>query len=217
MSDGVIVLHGIFRTYRSMRALAGFIEKSGFRVLNLGYPSTKHPIEKLSDIIHNDIGQFASQINGKLHFVGYSMGGLLIRAYLKKYRPEKLGRVVMIGTPNKGSEVADFLQNIKLYRWLYGPAGKQLITKQNDFLHHFGKVDYELGIIAGNKPVDFISSRIIGRPNDGKVSIESTKLDGAKEHILLPCSHTFFPSNKQMWKQVVSFLNTGQFIYGQSI
>jgi pimeloyl-ACP methyl ester carboxylesterase len=211
MSDGVIILHGIFRTHRSMRGLAGFLEKSGFRILNLDYPSTKHSIETLADVIQHDITQFASQISGQLHFVGYSMGGLLIRAYLNKYRPEKLSRVVMIGTPNQGSEVADFLQAIKLYRWLYGPAGQQLITKQDNFLRHFGKVDYELGIIAGNKPIDPISSCIIRKPNDGKVSIESTKLDGVKEHIILPCSHTFFPSNREMWAQVLHFLKTGLF------
>jgi hypothetical protein len=194
-----------------MRGLADFLEKSGFKILNLGYPSTKHSIETLAEVIHHDITQFASQITGQMHFVGYSMGGLLIRAYLSKYRSEKLGRVVMIGTPNKGSEVADFLQTIKLYRWLYGPAGQQLVTKQDEFLRHFGKVDYELGIIAGNRPVDPISSRIIRKPNDGKVSIESTKLDGAKEHIILPCSHTFFPSNKKMWQQALFFLKNGQF------
>lgn len=211
MRDGIIVLHGIFRTHRSMRKLANFLEKNGFDVLNLGYPSTKHPIESIANIIHPRIAAFAESIPGKVHFVGYSMGGLVIRAYLHRYKPQNLGRVVMIGTPNQGSEVADFLKNRKLYCTLYGPAGQQLITDQSGFAHHFGETDYEVGVIAGNRPVDLISSRIIGKANDGKVSIDSTKLTGMKDHVIVPSSHTFFPSNRQMIQQTVAFLKHGKF------
>ncbi|MBX9726439.1 MAG: alpha/beta hydrolase [Rickettsiales bacterium] len=211
MRDGVIILHGIFRTHRSMRRLANFLEKEGFKVLNLDYPSTKYSIEALAGIIHPRITAFAESIPGKVHFVGYSMGGLVIRAYLHCYKPRNLGRVVMIGTPNQGSEVADFLQNRKLYHMLFGAAGQQLITNQSGFVHHFGETDYEVGVIAGNRPVDLISSRIIGKANDGKVSIESTKLIGMKDHVIVPSSHTFFPSNLQMWRQSLAFLKYGKF------
>jgi triacylglycerol esterase/lipase EstA (alpha/beta hydrolase family) len=208
--DGVVLLHGIFRTHRSMASFARFLERSGFAVLNLGYPSTKYSIEALADNIHPQISAFAARVT-KLHFVGYSMGGLLIRAYLNKHRPEKLGRVVMIGTPNQGSEVADFLQNWRLYQKLYGPAGQQLITKQDSFSHYFGQVDYELGVIAGDRPIDIISSRIIRKPNDGTVSIDSTKITGMKDHVVVSSSHTFFPTHKQAWHQTLCFLQRGQF------
>lgn len=211
MRDGVIVLHGIFRNARSMRKLANFLEKDGYEVLNLDYPSTKHSIEAIADVIHPRIAAFAESIQCNVHFVGYSMGGLVIRAYLHRFKPQNLGRVVMIGTPNQGSEVADFLQNRKLYRMLYGPAGQQLITDQSDFAHQFGAVDYEVGVIAGNRPVDLISSRIIGKANDGKVSIESTRLMGMKDHVIVRSSHTFFPSNRQMMQQVSAFLKHGKF------
>lgn len=211
MRDGVIILHGIFRTHRSMRKLANFLEVNGFEVLNLGYPSTKHSIEAIADAIHARINAFAGSIPGKVHFVGYSMGGLVIRAYLHRYKPLNLGRVVLIGTPNQGSEVADFLQNRKLYRMLYGPAGQQLITDQSSFAHHFGAIDYEVGVIAGNRPLDLISSRIIGKENDGKVSIESTRLMGMKDHVVVPSSHTFFPSNREMLFQTLIFLQHGNF------
>jgi pimeloyl-ACP methyl ester carboxylesterase len=212
MSSGVVLLHGIFRTKRSMRKMARFIEDAGYQVLNLGYPSTKYSIENLVDIIHQEINQFSSKIDGQIHFVGYSMGGLLIRAYLKKYRPQNLGRVVMVGTPNYGSEVADKLKNLTLYKMLYGPAGQQLTTSQEAFSDIFTTDKFELGIIAGNKSIDPISSWIIGRPNDGKVSIESTKLDWAKDHIVLPLSHTFFPSSRKMWGEALSFLQKGEFL-----
>ena len=212
LSDGVVVLHGIFRSSRSMNGLAKHVRSSGYEVLNVNYPSTNFSIQELVDIIHPQITEFQERISGKLHFVGYSMGGLLIRAYLKKHQPVNLSRVVMVGTPNHGSEIADFLRNFWLYKKLYGPAGQQLVTDQSEFAHIFADDGFELGVIAGNKPLDFISSRIIGKPNDGKVSIESTKLDCMKEHTVMPYDHTFFPARRKMWRQVVSFLGGGKFL-----
>lgn len=210
-NDGVVILHGIFRTNRSMSGLANFIENSGYKIINLNYPSTKHSLQELVEIIHPQISELITQVDGKIHFVGYSMGGLLIRSYLKKHMPQKIGRVVMISTPNHGSEVADFIQNWWLYKKLYGPAGQQLITDQSEFASIFANDGFELGVIAGNKPVDPICSHIIGKPNDGKVSIESAKLDCMKEHIIMPYSHTFFPSKRKMWKRVTNFLQSGRF------
>ena len=116
MQEGVVILHGIFRTHRSMRGLARHLEKEGYAVCNIRYPSTRKTINDLADHIHAEVTAFSEA--KKLHFVGYSMGGLLIRAYLDRYQIASLGRVVMLGTPNAGSEVADFIGNWKFYRWL---------------------------------------------------------------------------------------------------
>jgi len=206
VNETVVLLHGIFRTSRSMRGLEKYLSGKNYQVININYPSTHHPLEELVKIIHKQIPQ-----SSIVHFVGYSLGALLIRAYLAKYRPENLGRVVMYGPPNKGSEVADFLKNFLLYKKLYGPAGQQLITKQNAIAHIFAPVDYELGIIAGNRTIDPICYFILPRPNDGKVSIISTKLDGMKEHIVIPATHTFFPQNKKAWELTYKFLKIGSF------
>lgn len=209
MSDGVVILHGIFRTHRSMAKLAKFFSTNGFKVLNVDYPSTRHDIAKLAEIIHPQIEAFSKTVEGRIHFIGYSMGGLIIRAYLHRFRPQKLGRVLLVATPNKGSEVADFIKDWRLYKILYGPAGQQLITDQTTFCNVFGDVNYELGVIAGNRAVDHISSWIIGKPNDGKVSVESACLPGMKTHVVIPANHTFFPNNKIMWRHALSFFQTG--------
>lgn len=212
MADAVVILHGIFRTSRSMSKIANFLQKSGFQTLNINYPSTKYSIENLADIIHLQIQQISASVD-KIHFVGYSMGGLLIRAYIKKYQPQNIGRIVMIGTPNKGSEVADFIQNWWLYKKLYGQAGQQLISSQKDFGHIFSNLEgIEVGIIAGNRPLDLISSKIISKPNDGKVSVESTMLSGMKEHIIMPHNHTFIINKPQVWRQILAFLENGKFL-----
>jgi len=209
--DGIILLHGIFRTHRSMGGMASYLKRNGFKTLHIGYPSTKQTIEQIVETIHPKVEAFANTISGKLHFVGYSMGGLITRAYLHKHPLSKLARVVMIGTPNHGSEVADFIKNWWVYKKLYGPAGQQLITQLPNQAALLGRVNYDLGIIAGNKTADFIGSRIIGKENDGKVSVESTKLEGMKEHIVIPVSHIYMPHSAKVRKLVRRFLQEGHF------
>lgn len=209
--DGVILLHGIFRTHRSMGGMASYLKRHGFKTFHIGYPSTRQAIEEIVETIHPRVQKFMDETEGKVHFVGYSMGGLITRAYLNKYKVPKLGRVVMVGTPNHGSEVADFIKNWWLYKKLYGPAGQQLVTKLPDAKTLLGTVEYELGIIAGNKTADFIGSRIIGKENDGKVSVESTKLEGMKEHVTIPVSHVYMPHSAKVRKLVRRFLHDGHF------
>lgn len=213
-TEGVIVLHGILRTRASMQGLAQFLKDQEFDVLNLNYASTHYPLEQLIDQIHPEINAFINTLSGLVHFVGYSMGGLLIRAYLKKYRPTRLGRIVLVATPNQGSELADYLSRFWLYKKIFGPAGQQLITNQSAFKDQFAEVDFESGMIAGNRPLSFITSYIIGKSNDGEVSVQSTQLEGAQDHIVLPYNHLFFPKKKKMWHQVCHFLQFGQFEHG---
>src|ERR1700712_5384471 len=126
--DGVVLLHGISRTRRSFRKMQAAIEATGFATLNVGYASRRHALETLAADIHPTIARFTAGLEGSVHFVGHSMGGLLARVYIAKHRPARLGRVVMLGTPHGGSEVADRLKNVLLYRAWFGPAGQQLVT-----------------------------------------------------------------------------------------
>ena len=126
---GVVLLHGIVRTSRSMNAMEKALKASGFATLNLGYGSRRKSLGRLASEIHPAILDFAGAIDGPIHFVGHSMGGLLARVYLATHRPSRLGRVVMLGAPNQGSEVADLLRNLAIYRAIYGPAGQQLSTQ----------------------------------------------------------------------------------------
>jgi pimeloyl-ACP methyl ester carboxylesterase len=205
----VVLLHGILRTNACMAGMARFLEKNGYDVLNINYPSTKLTIEELTEYIHQQLVTYSAA--RKIHFVGYSMGGLLIRAYLNKHTLDNLGRVVMLGTPNHGSEAADFWKDNWAYKKVFGPAGQQLGTDQSALADVLGKVYYELGIIAGNCSIDPFSFYLIKGENDGKARVSSTKIHGMKDHIILPVSHFFMPQSKVCWQQVLQFLNNGGF------
>lgn len=145
----LILIHGLNKSSEVLKGLEQFACKQGLAVLNIDYPSTKFPIEHLIDIVDSQINQKLQEKYTNVSFVGFSMGGLIIRAYLHKYKILNLSKVVLVGTPNKGSEVADFLKNNKLYQKLYGPAGQQLITDQEEFSEIFGSIYYKCGVIAG--------------------------------------------------------------------
>jgi len=208
--EQVVLLHGIKRTSSHMEALEKFLVSKGYTVFNMDYPSTEHSMEKITAIVARDIAQKVRP-DKPLHFVGYSMGGIVTRAILNKYRPDNLGRVVQLASPNQGSEVADFLKDNWIYNKVYGPAGQQLVTEGAGLDTLLGKVDYELGVIAGKFSIDPVSSSLIPGDDDGKVSVESTKVDGMRDHIVVRASHTFFPQNKTVQRQTLHFLRTGFF------
>ena len=209
--EQVILLHGIARSASHMEDLQEFLEEKGYTVYNLDYPSTSHTLEKLTAIVASDIAD-KIRADKPVHFIGYSMGGIVTRAVLNQYRPDNLGRVVQLASPNNGSEVADFLKDNWLYEKVYGPAGKQLVTDGAGIDELLGKVDYELGVVAGNFSIDPVSSSLIPGEDDGKVSVESTKVDGMTDHVLVYASHTFFPQNKDVQKRALEFIRHGSFI-----
>jgi triacylglycerol esterase/lipase EstA (alpha/beta hydrolase family) len=208
--EGVVLLHGIMRTSRSLSGLSAHLSKEGFEVLNLDYPSTRLSLAELAEDIHGAVSSFAARI-GRVHFVGFSMGGLVIRAYLKAHRPDNLGRVVMIGTPNNGSEVADLLKENRLFASVLGPAGQQLVTDQSAFRHLFDDIGYELGIIAGRNIANPLASIIFKAPNDGKVSVASTLLPGCRDHIVIRRNHTLIGQSRRSHSETAIFLRTGRF------
>ena len=209
--DYLVLLHGIARTKSSMEELQKHFELHGYEVLNMDYPSRKYSIEKLAEYIHTDISTFNRDSKKKVHFVGYSLGGLVARAYIKKHPPENLGRVVTMGTPNKGSEFADMIGDLGVYEKLYGPAGQELTTT-HDYDTLFGKPEYDLGCIAGDRTIDPVATlMIIDGDDDGKVSVESTKVNGMKDHIVLHATHTFMMNNEDVMREALYFIENGKF------
>jgi len=212
-SEGVVLLHGLCRSSGCMRKMSDALGAAGFVVENPNYPSRTARIESLSDAA---IGKAMSSSKlkdcSKIHFVAHSLGGILVRSYFKRHKDERLGRVVMLGPPNGGSEVVDRLGSWWLFQKIDGPAGLELGTDPEATPNRLGAVDFELGVIAGDRSINWINSlMMIDGKDDGKVSVERTKVAGMKDHITIHVTHTYMMKNQRAIEYTIRFLREGFF------
>lgn len=211
-AECVVLLHGLARTSNSMNELEQKLSREGYYVANIDYPSRKKQIIELSEIAVNEgLSKCSENSASPVNFVTHSLGGILVRQYYKNHVPENIKRVVMLGPPNNGSEVVDNLKDVPGFELLNGPAGMQLGTQDKGIPKSLGPVNFELGIIAGTQSINLILSTYLPNPNDGKVSVESAKVDGMCGFVALPATHPFLMKNDQVISEVINFLEHGEF------
>ena len=216
--EAVILLHGLGRTRRAMVPLAAALRKAGYAVVNFGYPSTKRPVAELAaDAIPEALRAAEALLapsataGRRIHFVTHSLGGILVRLYLSQHRIPALGRVVMLAPPNQGSEVADRLRRHPLYRAAVGPSGLELGTDPGSVPLRLPAVDFELGVIAGDRSADPWFSHWIEGADDGKVSTARTRVAGMRDFLVVHCPHPFIMRHREAIEQTVHFLRHGAF------
>jgi pimeloyl-ACP methyl ester carboxylesterase len=208
----VVLLHGLGRTGMSMRVIAAALRKAGYPTLSPWY-GLRRSMPEIVAYLRPRIAEFAAAHPGPLHIVTHSLGGLVSRAIINAHRPEQLGRVVMLAPPNAGSELADFVFSLGLDKLILGPVGPHLRTSRADEHEgELGQVDFDLGVIAGDLPLDpIIAPLLLPGANDGKVAVEATKIDGMRDHIVLPVQHTFMVQDSRVIEQIKAYLATGAF------
>ena len=208
-AEVVVLLHGLGRNNTAMWSLAGRIEKAGYEVHRVGYRTYKTDPAVMIDTVTEQINVCCLNEPRRVHFVGHSLGGLLIRAYLQDHRPPKLGYTVLVGTPNNGTAAADRVKDQALIEQLV-PAATQLGTDPDSLPNRLPLPDYPVGIIAGVVDRE-LSNHFLPGPNDGVVPVESTRLEGMRDFVEIETGHSMMRYDKEVANQVIHFLAQGRF------
>src|SRR5271170_4074657 len=215
--EEVILLHGLCRTSRSMVKMETALTEAGYKVRNVDYPSRTASIQKLADdAIGKAVADCKNDGATKIDFVTHSLGGILVRSYLARHTIPNLGRVVMLAPPNQGSEIVDKLGWLFLFKWINGPAGNELGTDKNSVPNKLGPANFPVGIVAGDRSINWINSLLIPGKDDGKVSVERTRLAGMTDHIVIHATHPLIMRNREAIRQTLQFLRTGNFAHATS-
>ncbi len=208
----VVLLHGLARRPSSMAKLARALADAGYVPVNHGYPSRKHTIEELVDsYLKPLLDTLQAAGASRIHFVTHSLGGILLRQYVRRHGAALVGRAVLIAPPNHGSEIADRLRPLGLFRRFYGPAGQQLGTTSDQLPGQLPDADFDVGVIAGTRNWNPIFKRWLPGPSDGTVSVESTRLGNSTGFIAIPATHLLIIRHPQAIALTLHFLANGSF------
>ncbi|MEJ7933403.1 alpha/beta fold hydrolase [Sphingobium sp. AN558] len=213
MPEGVVLLHGFGGMPVQMALLGRRLRRTGYAIINPHYSSWHWPVERIVDDLAPRFARFADQVS-TIHFVGHSMGGLILRAAIAHRRPDNLGRVVTLGTPHGGSELADFLYRLGMHGPFLNRAGRLLRSaRRPGVTAMLGAVDYPLGVIAGNRPLSpSLAGLLLQSPHDGLVSVAATHIEGQTDHLVLPVDHMTMIYSGTVARQIIHFLADRQFL-----
>lgn len=211
MTEAVILIHGLGRSHLSFLKMAKQLKNKGYLVYNASYPSTKQKIQDSSEsYINQALESLSAQKISKIHFVTHSLGGILVRYYLSKHEINNLGKIVMLAPPNKGSHIAQAYHDKFWFKWATGPAGQQLLVEDNPFLDGLEPIETEVAVLMGNRSLEpwfnHVFNDLDHLEHDGKVSIESAKLDNMSKFEIIDTAHTMIMNNPKVMSQVLDFL-----------
>lgn len=211
-TECIVLLHGFGRSSFSLGRINSNLLENGYKTIPIDYPSRKYNAYQLVDNFILPQIKNEAQNCTKIHFVGYSLGGILIRHILANHRPENLGRVVYIGSPHQGVDIVEQFGHHSWFSAIFGPAVADLGLSSSFLRSLPQKADYEAGVISGNFSANpFTSLFLIPGEDDGTVSVESTKIMGMKDHIVVPSTHTLLLYNDRVIEEVENFISHGYF------
>ena len=214
--DHVVLLHGLCRSTSSMNKMEKALSAEGYVVHNLGYESRQHSIQKLATDTRKVIANKTKDA-AKVHFVTHSLGGILVRQMQATNPLENIGRVVMLSPPNQGSEIVDKIGHWWLFEKVNGPAGRQLGTDKKSIPNQLGPIDFECGVITGDRSINWINSLMIHGSDDGKVSITRSRLEGISTHKVIHVTHPMIMKRRIVIDDVIEFLKNGHFIESKKL
>lgn len=197
----VVLVHGLMRTYVSMKPLKSYLENQGYQVYLYKYPSAKYSIQEHGVYLNQFITTLLDKNSGvRVHFIAHSLGGIIVREALSKLSPKQLkniGYLIMLAPPNQGSELARLsIKFFPMITYFIKPLA-ELSSEQSSYVHHVPVPNVKIGIIAGRF--------------DAKVPPDSARLQGQTEPVIINTNHTFIMNGSTVKKLVLSFLEKGKF------
>jgi len=214
----VVVLHGLGRSRASMEKLCGRLRDDGFTVVGVTYPSTQRSVEEHA----RSLGRLVENLEGieRIHFVGHSLGNIVIRRFLYeridpatgRVRDHRFGRMVMLAPPNHGSRLAEMLSENGLSGVVKSTPVQELGPDWAKLEATLATPPFPFGVIAGGKGDEQGYNPLLPGDDDGTVSVASTRLAGAADFTLVPVLHTFVMNDPAVIEQTVRFLKHGYFI-----
>lgn len=200
----VILAHGLWVPGVVMQPLALRLERVGFRCHTFGYGGRARPLAAHAE----RLARLARAV-GPAHFVGHSLGGLVVLEALQSGASIKVGRVVLLGTSVRGNLAGRRLARHRAGRWLLGES--EPLWREGRSVR-WTRAE-QLGVVAGVRPIGL--GRILGRlagPNDGVVMLDETTVEGMRERITLPVGHSQMLISGRVAVQAAAFLRTGKFL-----
>lgn len=211
-SDVVVIVHGLGRSAGSMHEMSDAFENAGYQTCVLEYSTFWTSIDTLFTETERQMS-VCLETDKTVHFVGHSLGGLVIRYHLDNDRSlqksNRLGRVVLIGTPNHGSDVADHYAQSFWSGW-FGEVSSALVSDDHGIATQIGLPDYPFGVIAGTEKYTF-TEHLFEKENDGLVSVDSTRLEGMDDYWEVNLPHHQLRYHPVVIEKVINYLKGGQF------
>jgi triacylglycerol lipase len=217
-ADCVVLLHGVNRSWRAMRPMAEALQRDGYTTVNVDYPSRSAPLDELVPMaVENGLTKCREVGAQRIHFVTHSIGAILLRYAHEQSPIAEIGRVVMLAPPNQGSEVVDKTKNIPGSILIGGEALMQLGTDEDSIPAQLGPVNFELGVIAGTRTMNPWMSAMLPDPDDGKVSVARTRVEGMADFLMVEENHHHIVDDELVIRNTRAFLNNGSFLHAEVI
>ena len=212
--DIVVLIHGLGRSPRSLLAVRFCLWREGYKVVSVRYPSRRVSVQQaVEGWLSPALERLRPAKGAKVHFVTHSLGGILFRAWAEKRDPSfPLGRTVMLGPPNQGSEILAQLGQRPWLRRIFGPVVDELGVDENSTPCRLGAVPPGTGVIMGNRPMIPFFRDLLGPESDGIVTVAGGWVSGQADFLVAAADHTFMMWRPAVLNALKRFLKKGSFI-----
>lgn len=203
----IVLVHGLWMTGYELYLLKRRLSAgSGWPAVTFSYPTLAGSIDRHARALVEFVRE---QRAASVHLVGHSLGGLVILRALEQ-AGDLQGRAVLIGSPLQGSHAArELLRQLPFTRSLLGNAiyDECIENQPRSWQGHC-----DVGVIAGSRGMGLgrLVTSLEGE-HDGTVRVAETRLPGARDHIVLPVSHSGMVLSSEVARQAGWFLQTGMF------